>query len=561
MTGKHYTLCLFIFAILNSSILSKTLEEDREYIQKLQAECENNKKFIVKRQYSVECLTTHQHYNSLSTKRYSESTALRRENVRIGGFNLWHPGSQNSIHKDYKLVAKIINDFDVISALELLPLVNIDLKNNNSVLDYLDETPRRIKNLKNDYRAAVRAGNDDDAEDIKAEITRLERDLKKAPKLYRSPGYLKLLTELRKLDDTWSLILSPRGDSAKVIHVKELTGFFYRGRTVKPITNDHCQETYKKSKGKKIACFPNLRKSFMNRETSFVFSRRPLLASFKSGNFDFSLLTSHVVFTSPHPVEKREEMERILGPSFGVKEYHGIGVGVDSQNYARFAESKVILELMDKLKSKYKEKDILYIGDMNLKVRNAYWSTLLKDHSEPHLLVEDATSLSTSQYNSQGERTNAMASNYDHFISPNGSFSNCLKRNGEYDVKRIPYLSGDVKQYIQENYIVRSKRLKNTIFEEEASESVEEPFVNDYGLTRDGRKLLATQLSNYSKKLSKVYTVKRDEIVKDDSKNELKLKYFEERVFLSQLKRSTFYRVYKELISDHYPILMKCSNK
>ena len=198
---------------------------------------------------------------------------------------------------------------------------------------------------------------------------------------------------------------------------------------------------------------------------------------------------------------------------------------------------------------------------MNLKVRNAYWSTLLKDHSEPHLLVEDATSLSTSQYNSQGERTNAMASNYDHFISPNGSFSNCLKRNGEYDVKRIPYLSGDVKQYIQENYIVRSKRLKNTIFEEEASESVEEPFVNDYGLTRDGRKLLATQLSNYSKKLSKVYTVKRDEIVKDDSKNELKLKYFEERVFLSQLKRSTFYRVYKELISDHYPILMKCSNK
>jgi hypothetical protein len=565
MTRKHYTLWIFILAFVSISAFSKTVEEDREYISKLISECENNKKFLVKNSYSVECLRTHQHYNSLSTKRYSESTALRQGKVRIGGYNLWHPGSQNSIHKDYKLVAKIMNDFDVVSAMELLPLVNIDLKNNNSVLNFIEETPDKIKELKAELRSATRSGDSQRVAALKSKISKREADLKKAPSLYRAPGYLKLLAELRKLDSTWSLILSPRGDSAKVIHVKELTGFYYRGRTVKPITNEHCQETYKREKGKKIACFPNLRKSFMGRETSFAFSRRPLLASFKSGKFDFSLLTSHVIFTSPHPVEKKEEMERILLPSFGVKTYVGLGVGVDSQTYARFAESKLVLELMEKLKAKYKEKDILYIGDMNLVGKNSYWGTLLKDHSDPSLLIEDETSLSISQFNSQGERTNAMASNYDHFIAPKGRFTNCQKRNGEFDVKRISYTSGEIKSYIDDNYIVRSKRLKNIeldeVIESEDESISEESFVNDYTLTRDGQKQLNVQMRNLANKLKKVYTIKRSEIVKDDSKIELKLKYFKERVFMSQLKKNTFYRVYKEVISDHYPILMNCSNK
>ena len=68
-------------------------------------------------------------------------------------------------------------------------------------------------------------------------------------------------------------------------------------------------------------------------------------------------------------------------------------------------------------------------------------------------------------------------------------------------------------------------------------------------------------LNNYKEKLSKVYTIKRKEIVKDDSKTDLKVSYFKERVFMSQLRNNTFYRVYKEILSDHYPISLDCSNK
>ncbi|WP_127716653.1 hypothetical protein [Halobacteriovorax sp. HLS] len=567
MTKISYTLWPFIFAILCATSFAKTVEQDNEYISRLISECENNKKFLIGNDYKVECLRTHQHYNSESTDRYSESAATSQGKVRIAGYNLWHPGSQNSIHKDYKLLAKIINEFDVTSVIELLPLVNIDYKNNEAVTDYLAETPEKIRKLKIELKKAVSEGNSSLIRELNSEISTFEKGLDQAPSLYRSPGYLKLLTELRKLDSTWSLILSPRGDSAKVQNVKELTGFLYRGKTVKPITNDHCLETYKKEKGKKIACFPNLHASFMGRETSHVFSRRPLLASFKSGKFDFSLLTSHVVFTSPHPVEKKDEMEAILKPSFGVLHYENLGTGLDGQNYARFAEAKIILELMEKLGRNYKEKDIMYIGDMNLTADNPYWSDLLKEHSSPNLLIEEATSLSLALYNSSGERTNSMASNYDHFITPKGRFDNCLKRNGEFDARRIDYSSGFIRDYIYDNYIVRSKRLKlsteetGIIEDELPDDTIEESIVNDYALTRDGTKRMNFMIRNMAKELNSIYTIKRDQIVKDDSRIDRKLNYFKERVFMSQLRKSTFYRVYKEVLSDHYPIVINCSNK
>jgi len=67
-------------------------------------------------------------------------------------------------------------------------------------------------------------------------------------------------------------------------------------------------------------------------------------------------------------------------------------------------------------------------------------------------------------------------------------------------------------------------------------------------------------MKNLEKKLNEVYTIKKGEIVKDNSKIALRLNYYKERVFMSQLRIRTFYRVYKEVISDHYPIKMTCSN-
>ena len=560
-------LWIFLFFALIGSSFAKTAEEDRLAIADLQEECANNKTYLVSGDYSVECHTLYQHYNSTSYKQYSNSAAIRNGKVKIGGFNVWHPGSQNSGYKDYKLIAQIINTADIIGALELLPLVSLDAKNNKEVIEAIKEGPVELRSLKKELSKATRNGDLDKVQTLKAKIAIVSDTIENAPFLYRSPGYLKILSELRKLDTSWSLILTPRGDSAKPTHVKELTGFFYRGRIVKPITNEHCQETYAKVTGKKYACLPNLRKDFMGRETSHIFSRRPLLASFKSGRFDFSILASHVVFTSPHPVEDKEDMENILLPSFGVKNYKDLGVGLDSTNYARFAESKIIMELMDKLKSRYKEKDVMYVGDMNLNADNPFWSNLLKETGDHELLIELQTSLSLAKANSRGIPTHAMASNYDHFIVPRNSFQNCRKDNDDYDTSRMKYLDGAVYKYISDNYIVRSKRIKglkkevDQIYPEDldTQEGILSSF--DYQLTKVGERQMKKMMTKLNTRLNKVFTIKKGEIVKDDSKIEQRMNYFRDRVFLSQLSNNTFYRVYKEVISDHYPIFMNCSNK
>lgn len=546
---------------------SKTVENDRLAISELQEECSNNKKFLINGEVDVECGSLYQHYNSSSYKQYSQSGATRNGKVRISGFNLWHPGSLNSGYKDYTLIAQIINKSDVVGALELLPLVSLDAKNNKEVIDILDEGPSELRSLKKDLNEASRNGNLDKVQTLKAKIAIVSDTIDRAPSLYRAPGYLKVLEELRKLDSSWSLILSPRGDSAKPTHVKELTGFYYRARYVKPIANEHCQETYSRTSGKKYACFPNLRKSFMGRETTHVFSRRPLLASFKSGRFDFSILASHVVFTSPHPVEDKEDMENILKPSFGVTDYKELGVGLDSTNYARFAEAKIIMELMTKLKSKYREKDVMYVGDMNLNSDNPYWSNLLKETGNHELLIEVETSLSIAKENYRGTPTNAMASNYDHFIVPKNSFANCRKENNDYDTSRLEYLSGDVYKYISDNYIVRSKRIKSLnkdleqIYPDDQISEESSLVQFDYQMTKTGQRQMKRKVNALEAELNKVFTIKRGQIVKDDSKINQRLDYYRDRVFLSQLNNNTFYRVYKEIISDHYPIFMNCSNK
>ncbi|GEM_PF-678321 len=566
--GKiNYILWLFIFFSAMSPSFSKTVESDRLAIAELQEECSNNKKYLINGEYDVECGSLFQHYNSSSDKQYSQSRAIKNGKVRIGGFNLWHPGSLNSGYKDYALIAQIINKSDVVGALELLPLVSLDAKNNKEVIDAIFEGPAELRSLKKDLNKAKKNGDLDKVQTLKAKIAVVSDTINKAPTLYRSPGYLKVLSELRKLDSSWSLILSPRGDSAKPTHVKELTGFYYRARFIKPITNEHCQDTYSRTSGKKYACFPNLRKSFMGRETTHIFSRRPLLASFKSGRFDFSILASHVVFTSPHPVEDKEDMENILKPAFGVSDYKDLGVGLDSTNYARFAEAKVIMELMDKLKNKYKEKDVMYVGDMNLTADNPFWSNLLKETGDHELLIEVETSLSLAKENYRGIPTNAMASNYDHFIVPENSFPNCRKGNNDFDTSRLEYLNGDVYKYISDNYIVRSKRIKSLnknndqVFPDESFLGESSLTSFDYQMTKTGQRQMNRKVNELESSLNKVYTIKRGQIVKDDSKIDQRLNYYKDRVFLSQLSNNTFYRVYKEIISDHYPIFMNCSNK
>lgn len=478
----------------------KSVSADRLAILKYRGQCLNIKKYFIKTKYSVDCFNNYQHFNSKALKNYSKTKAKSKGTVKIASYNMLHPGSTRSMFKDTKLMAKMMNNWDIVVALELLPVVGRDLKHNIKVLKALSSSSS-----------------------------------KKLKDLYRVPGYVHILDELRKLDKTWALLLSPRGDSAKSGQVEEVVGFFYKAKTVKPIINDHCNEYKPKGSGTAYGCFPNFRKEFMGRETTHVFSRRPFLASFESGNFDFSLLGSHLIFGSP---SDKNEMKKILKASFNVTDYKDLGVGVTKGTYARFAEAAVTLEFMENLKYYYNEDDLIFAGDFNLTPENKFWSETLKRHPGAKLYQKQASTV-TLKRTDDGKPTGGLSSSYDHFILNPKKLTECATSSGKIRVSRFNTFKGATNTYINKHYIIRKAgSLSQT----------------SSGLEK--RKYHLAQFKNY---LKSIYTIKDGRIVWDDYQFEARIKAYDERLFASQLEAKTYHKVQQELLSDHMPVILNCS--
>lgn len=298
----------------------------------------------------------------------------------------------------------------------------------------------------------------------------------------------------------------------------------------------------------------------MGRDTRNVFSRRPFMANFESGNFDFTMLTSHVIFTSP---DDEEKMESILQPSFGVSSYEDIGTGVTKQTYARVAETKVILEFMQKLEKFYYEEDIIYAGDMNLTSSNNFWPSLLEEFKGAVLFIDQPTTLSQPRFHSTGEPTNGTSNDYDHFIFRKKETHECLK-NGESTAEILPYYSGEVYSYIKKNYLIRdpAEIVVNDIVDEVLGLNGEEldNESSDYTMIPGAKSKIKIRADIYEKELRNLKTIKNNKIVWDDYRYEEKMEFHEKRVFMDQLRNRFYYRVYAELISDHLPISMSCQN-
>lgn len=480
----------------------KSVSADRMATAKYRGQCLNIKKYFIKTKYSVDCFTNYQHFNSKALKSYSKTKAKSKGTVKIASYNMLHPGSLRSMFKDTALMAKMMNNWDIVVALELLPVVGRDLKHNLKVLKALSKSKA-----------------------------------KKYKDLYRVPGYVHILDELRKLDKSWALLLSPRGDSAKSGQVEELVGFFYKAKNVRPITNDHCDEYKPKGSGRAYGCFPNFRKSFMGRETTHVFSRRPFLASFESGNFDFSLLGSHVIFGSP---ADKTEMKKILKASFNVTDYKDLGTGVTKGTYARFAEVAVTLEFMENLKYYYNEDDLIYAGDFNLTPENKFWKVALKRHPGAKLYQKQASTVSQKR-DDNGSPTGGLSSSYDHFIMNPKELTECATKSGKMRVSRFNVFKGATNTYIKKNYIIRK--------------------AGSLSQTSSGKQKREYHLKQFSTYLKSIYTIKAGKIVWDDYKFSERVKTYDARLFASQLKTKTYHKVQQELLSDHMPVLLNCSTK
>ena len=510
-----------LILIANTSILAGSSQET----------CSELKRFLSDSIGNIECLGGTFHLNSKSVnKYYSYQAAMKQKNVRISAFNVYQSGSTRTEYKDYKLVAKVMNNWDVVGATELVPIIGIDNRHNNSIIGLLNKIEKSD---------AVPSFNEQ-----MPELTRNQK-IKLLKSQYEKPGYIKILVELQKLDPSWSLLLSASEDGAAGATVHELAGYFYRAKVVTPVQNDYCYEFYKDKR--KVddfsSCQPLYSKKFYGKDISNLVSRKPYMGSFKSGKFDFTLLLTHVVYNSPSDPDLRK---KILRAAFGVDDYSEVGQGVTGETYARFAEVFHILNFSEKMKKAYKEQDIIIMGDLNLESSNNYWSTLLDKFSGSEIKIEGETSLSKSRTRSDGSSTHGTSQNFDHFIFNPTTISQCA---GDKNARIYNFLENSMSRYVDYKYLVRG--------EDDYVDS--QSGVVMYSYRVEGEEKQNDFISDYLRTAKEKYTVKKGRIVK---RYDLKSKRDDilRKIFSPQFYERSYYRVYQEVLSDHLPIYMSCEN-
>ncbi|EQC48571.1 endonuclease/exonuclease/phosphatase family protein [Bacteriovorax sp. BSW11_IV] len=534
---KFLALQLIILCFSNVVLGFDAFDDFAERIDFSQ-ECERNAEYVSEVDYSVDCGLYYHHYNSQSYN-YSYLTNSNSK-VRIGSWNVFHPGIGKTQFKDFKLVAKILNQWDVVTVQELLPLIGDDLRHNEAVLGLLDDGPWQLKKL-TDKLSTLNPGTKV-YERTKKSIDDLKADLKEAKTLYRSPGYLQILNELRKIDPSWALIISPNPEGTEGSFINELVGFYYRATSVRPTVNEHCSEFRETKSFPAFACYPEFSSKFMYKNYEGLFSRKPFMASFQSGNFDFVLMGTHIIFNSP---SDEELMGKILSKVFGVESYDELGAGVDSKNYARYAEVKMTLDFIRKFKKTYKEQDFILGGDFNIEYNEPLIKSILAKYNGINFLMEEPTSLANKRYVVGGVDSEGYSKNFDHFILFNETDKEC-RSGGEYHLNRIDFYSGEILDYMKENYIVRNVGRYDRL-------------APDYEMTASGKKIYQKAMKKYEEELKAMRTIKRGKIVFENTSVQSKLETFERRVFLNQLSDDTFYGVYQEIISDHVPIDLSCN--
>ena len=564
------TALLFSFATWASETHLKGAQDDADKISEYRERCETINTLIVKNSFKLGCFSNYNHYGPTSLP--SRLTGA----FKIANYNLLHPGTSKALFKDYGLVAKVMNQYDIVAGLELLATVGHDEQNNRAVLEFIRNSPAMLEKLRQ-QKAKIK--NAIKLQEISFKIDKLLSDTREAYDLYRSPGYYKVLIELKKLDPSWSLILSPRGDAAIEGSVEELAGYYYRASAVTPAVNPHCQEVADADAGTPYACFITLTKDFMGKDLHQYFSRRPFMATFKAKNTIFTLVTSHIVFTYSGD---EESQKNLLRDTFGNEDYKKLGPGINAANFARYAEVKNTLDFMNRFKTKYNDKKIMFMADMNLVSNNVFWPEVLKSLPGSELLVKEPSTLSPGRYLANGKETNGVANDYDHFILDKNEFKNC--NDGEV----YNYYKEGINKEIESRYVIRKEivGLTKKDFEPEYTNDLqkmlqigssplteeEQPILDgdipptddpapiklEYPLTPAGQSKMDKFVSAFGKQLTAMKTVKNNEVVPDDFQITERLQGMNRRVFLRQLTNPYYFRFTQEVLSDHLPVALTC---
>lgn len=533
---------------------TKTPEDDQTKIAEYNQACQIIDKLVVRNAFKVECNSNYNYFGPTGNVSRKSSS-----NLKIAGYNLLHPGTSKALFKDLTLVAKIMNQYDLVSGLEILGTVGHDEVSNQSVLDFLRAAPKLLSDLQT---LRSKQTKPEKIQEIDNKITKLKSDTAKAYSLYRAPAYFNLLMALKKLDPSWSLLLSPRGDSALQGSVEEMVGFFFRASAVTPAVNPHCDEFKDENAGTPVACIINASEKFLDKNYTYYYARRPFMASFKVGATKFTLLSNHVVYTFSGD---EEAAKKLMKDVFGVENPSELGNGINMSNFARFAELKMTMSFMDKFRKKYNDQKIMFVADTNITYSNPFWGEILKSFTGGSVLIDQPTTISPQRYNSEGKETNGVANSYDHFILDKNVFSSC--DNGEV----YNYFNSNINNDIQAIYGMHISnnaprfQNKSLLPLDEGGEGgdvppEEQPLPTklDYPMTNAAQEKMNKMVSAYSAQLKNMQTVKKNEVVFDDFQLTERAESFQRRVFVNQLTNSFYYRFYQELLSDHFPISINC---
>lgn len=274
------------------------------------SECLLNKDSISDFKIDVSCNDLYHLYEAKG------ATAKRGSSFKLGAYNIFKLGSGDSRFKDFDLTANIIKNYDVVAVSEMHHATSEDFDSNANLLKY----------PKLDFK-----------------------------KYYQKPSYLKLLLKLRESNSSWSLVISPVGQSDN----EELMGFYYRADRVSLENSEYCK-SYNRNirsqsnlvfaggnngpKFKRETVTPHLNKSYaclldVDEGENDIF-RVPFSARFKVGSgFDFQMLATHTRFNAPIAVggacgfECLEKVNSFLNTTFHRK---GAFLKVLDNNSLRF---------------------------------------------------------------------------------------------------------------------------------------------------------------------------------------------------------------------------------
>lgn len=230
-------------------------------------ECMWNKKAVEEHNIDISCNDLYHLYSAQNVAK----TKRRPASVKLGAFNILGDGR----FKDYALTANIIKGFDLIAVSEMRHSTGREFESNMN----LSSSDLNFKEY------------------------------------YHKPGYLKLLLELRKVNSSWSMVVSPVGQSEN----EELLGFYFRSDRVQIQNSEYCKSYNRKLREKKDLVFaggydgPKFKRkaisSHLNKSYACLLDidkgendlfRVPFSARFKIGTgFDFQMLSYHARFQSP----------------------------------------------------------------------------------------------------------------------------------------------------------------------------------------------------------------------------------------------------------------------